>query len=146
MNAFDIVQAIITILLALVPWLISDCQWYIKAIIALAILLLSVIVSWLRLYVKLRNSTKSLKASNKKRQEIEIKHNALSIQFSEKIEKEQKYRKFIKSMTFAFLIALETEDKLKIENVYRIFLLEQERLEDGGVSDGKIHQNREDYQ
>ena len=145
MNIFDIAQAIITIFLTFVPWFLPNCQWYIKVIIALAILLLSVIIAWLRLYAKLKVSDKSLKNSNKKRQDIETKHNALSVQFNEKIEKEQKYRNLIANMTLAFLIALEREDRPKIENIYRLFLLEQERLEDGGASNGRNYQNRENH-
>lgn len=144
MNIFDIAQAIITISLTFVPWFLPNCRWYIKVIIALAILLLSVIISWLRLYAKLKALDKNLKILDEKRQGIEIKykdiktnHNALSVQFNEKIEKETKYRKLIENMTLAFFIALEQEDRPKIENIYRLFLLEQERLEDGGASDGK---------
>lgn len=68
---------------------------------------------------------------------METRHTALSVQFNEKVEKEQRFRRFISSMTLAFLIALEKTDKPKIENVYRVFLLEQERLDDRGVSDGR---------
>jgi len=146
MNAFILPQAIITFLLAFVPWLIPDCQWYIKTIIVLVILLFSIASSWLRLYFKLRDSNKNLESLNKEKQEIAAKHNALSVQFNEKIEKEKRYRKFIASLTLAFMIALEKEDRPKIEHIYRVFLLEQERLKDGGASDGKSNQNSKDYQ
>lgn len=137
MNIFDIAQTGVTIVLALISWFVPNCQWYIRVIVALTILLLSTMISWLRLYTKLRDLNKRLKNSEKERQDVETRHTALSVQFNEKVEKEQRFRRFISSMTLAFLIALEKTDKPKIENVYRVFLLEQERLDDRGVSDGK---------
>ncbi len=125
MGAFDITQAVITFLLAFVPWFMPDCKWHIKAIIALTVLLFSVVISWLRIYFKLRDSNKSLESLNKEKQEIAAKHNALSAQFTEKVEKEQRYRKFILSMSLAFMIAIEKEDGPKIEHIYRVLLLEQ---------------------
>lgn len=132
MNIFDIAQTGVTIVLALISWFVPNCQWYIRVIVALTILLLSTMISWLRLYTKLRDLNKRLKNSEKERQDVETRHTALSVQFNEKVEKEQRFRRFISSMTLAFLIALEKTDKPKIENVYRVFLLEQERLDDRG--------------
>lgn len=137
MNIFDIAQTGITIVLALISWFVPNCRWYIRVIVALTILLLSTMISWLRLYTKLRDLNKRLKNAEKERQDVETRHTALSVQFNEKVEKEQRFRRFISSMTLAFLIALEKTDKPKIENVYRVFLLEQERLDDRGVSDGR---------
>lgn len=137
MNIFDIAQTGITIVLALISWFVPNCWWYIRVIVALTILLLSTMISWLRLYTKLRDLNKRLKNAEKERQDVETRHTALSVQFNEKVEKEQRFRRFISSMTLAFLIALEKTDKPKIENVYRVFLLEQERLDDRGVSDGR---------
>ncbi len=107
MNIFDIAQTGVTIVLALISWFVPNCQWYIRVIVALTILLLSTMISWLRLYTKLRDLNKRLKNSEKERQDVETRHTALSVQFNEKVEKEQRFRRFISSMTLAFLIALE---------------------------------------
>lgn len=139
MNFSNIVQAGITLLLTLAPWFVPDWKWQYKLIFALFVLLLSVSVSWISLFIK-------LKRESKKRHEIESRHDALAHQFDEKRKQERRYRKLIKNLNLVLHLALLDEDKAKLEDVYRIFLLEQEELGNGGASDGKNNQNREDHQ
>lgn len=146
MNIFDIAQTGVTIVLALISWFVPNCQWYIRTIVALVILLLSITISWLRLYAKLRDSNKKVEVLNLEKQGIEARHNALSLQFDNKIEQEQKYRRFITNLNIVLHIALADRDDVKLENVYKFFLLEQTGLSNGGASDGGDYQNREDHQ
>lgn len=139
MNIFSIVQAGITFLLTLAPWFVPDWQWQYKFIFALVVLLLSVSVSWISLFAKLKNATK-------RQHEIESRHNALAHQFDEKREQERRYRKLVTNLNLVLHLALVNGDKAKLEDVYRIFLLEQEELGNGGASDGKNHQGSEDHQ
>ena len=139
MNFSNIVQAGITLLFTLAPWFVPDWKWQYKLIFALFVLLLSVSVSWISLFIK-------LKREGKKRCEIESRHDALAHQFDEKRDQERQYRKLIKNLNLVLHLALLDEDKAKLEDVYRIFLLEQEELGNGGASDGKNNQNCEDHQ
>ena len=106
MNIFDVAQTGVTIVLALISWFIPNCQWYIRTIVALVILLLSITISWLRLYAKLKDSNKKIEVLDLEKQGIESRHNALSLQFDDKIEQEQKYRRFITNLNIVLHIAL----------------------------------------
>ncbi len=138
MNVFSIAQTGITLLLTLAPWFIPDCQWQYKVIFTLAGLLISVAISCVHLSVMLKNSIKI-------QQEIESRHSALAHQFDEKREMEKRYRRMIVNLNLVFHTALLDGDKVKLKNIYRVFLLEQERLDDGGVSYGKSNQNSENH-
>lgn len=128
MNTSNDIQYAASFVLAVLPWLFPGCAWYWKVIITLCILLLTLSIYCLRLM-------KKLKYSENEKKDIQDRHQALALQFDQKVEDIKQYRKVFSDLRLLLHLALQNTKQAKLEDIYRAFIIAQQELNDGGNND-----------
>ena len=135
----NLIQLGITLALAFLPWLFPNWAWYAKLIVLLLVVIVSITVSCLRLQAKLSDLSKKMEY-------ISERHIALATQFDEKIRLEKNFRSIFANLSIMLHVAIQSTDKAKLDDIYHAFLLAQATLNEGGSTDGKSLQDRQNHQ
>lgn len=136
MDNSTVIQFAISVVLAILPWVFPDLAWYYKVIIGLCILLVSLCVYCLRLYSEIKSLKQALQNTTQR-------HQALAMQFEQKGIQLRQHQDVIFNFSLMLHLAISNTDQAKLEDIYRAFLLNQERLQNGGNEDD--WENRKDH-
>ena len=130
---FDMALAFVSLALAASAWLFPDLVWYFKVILTLVVLIVYLFIYCVRILFKLRDV-------QKKREEVEQHHNALAIQFDEKIKlehryivQERRYKRAFQNFSLVLHLACQNTKDAKFKDIYKAFLIAQDELNDGGT-------------
>lgn len=129
MNVLSIAQGLLTIALSVIPWLLPNLAWYWKIIIVLLITIASLSIYCLRLF---REVNKIKHELDKTAQH----HNALSIQFDEKVKQERRYMRAFQNLSLILHLACQNTKEAKFKDIYEAFLNAQNEINNGGVHHG----------
>ena len=136
MDNSTVIQFAISVVLTIIPWVFPDLAWYYKIIIGLFVILISFCIYCARLGSKIKSLKKDL-------QDTTQRHQALAAQFEQKGAQLRQYQDVISNFSFMLHLAISNTDQAKLEDIYRAFLTNQERLQNGGNEDDR--ENREDH-
>ena len=126
MDAFSIWQALLTFLLAFVPWMMPNLSVYEKIIIVLVILLVSCSLYCLRLY----RQNKRLTEENNTLSE---KHKALARRFDEKRAQIEIFNAYLNSIEHLIITTVQTTKQDRLTVLYDCFL----KIKNDLISSGK---------
>lgn len=123
MTVLNAVQGLVTLALAILPWLLPDLPWYGKVIFALLIVIVSISIYCVRLAVRVKTVERELR-------DIQKRHNALAIQFDEKVMRESRYRRALKNLSLMLHFACQNTKTAKFKDIYEAFLIAQSEIND----------------
>ena len=139
MDMFDQIQAFITLIFSVIPWFLPNCYWYVKLIIFLIVLVVSLIIHCIRIasvyHSKCHQLQLKLDEISKKAAEIEKHHGALSAQFDAKVKREVAYQRTLQNLSLFLHLACQNTKAAKLKDIYKAFLVAQKELADGGAYD-----------
>lgn len=136
MDSSTVIQLAVSVVLTFLPGLIPDLAWYFKVIIGLCIVLASLCLYCWRLCAKMKSLEKGL-------EETKQRHQALAVQFDQKGNKLRQYQEAFSNLSIILHMAMMNTKQAKLQDIYEAFLLNQERLQNGGNEDDQ--QNRENH-
>lgn len=121
----NILQVILTFVLAVTPWFLPTLELHVKIIFALIIATVSCIIYCMCLTAKLDKLRKKLAS-------IEQNHDALAAQFDEKIDLIRRYRRASQHTLSNIQIACANTKEAKLTTLYTMFLAELNEVNDDG--------------
>lgn len=123
MIVLNAVQGLITLALSVLSWFLPNLPWYGKVIAVLLIIVTSIAVYCIRLSVK-------MKATERELEEIKQRHNALAVQFDEKVIRESRYRRAFQNLSLMLHFACQNTKTAKFKDIYEAFLIAQNEIND----------------
>jgi len=114
MGMLDAIQWLATLAITFIPWLLPNISQRGKLEIVLLIIVVSLIVYCARLCIR-------LKAVEQELSEIRRRHNALSAQFDEKVERVRCYRRAFQTLFLMVHISLQNTKTAKLKDIYEAF-------------------------
>ncbi len=121
MDILDAIQWLIALAIAFIPWFFPDISLRGKLEIILLVVAISLLVYCVRLLIR-------LKLAERKLDEVRQRHNALSIQFDKKVERERRYRRAFQTLSLVLHISLQNTKEAKLKDIYETFISIQDEI------------------